>query len=100
MTDNTIYPASKKQIELLKQGLENGYISESEYKKALVNSMYAYAVIGIAMENKRISDSVKLINACTKEVYNYDGRVYDHNEVVNIGIWDNYEIPICCSDDM
>lgn len=100
MTNTEIYPASKKQIELLKQGLESGYISQNDYKKSLVDSKYAYNTIGTAMAKKKLDDSFKLINTCVKTIKNYDGRIYDHNEVVNIGIWDSYEMPIYCSDDM
>lgn len=100
MANTVIYPASKKQIELLKQGLESGYISQREYKESLVDSKYAYNIIGTAMTKKKLDDGFKLINTCVKTMKNYDGFIYDHNEVANIGIWDDYETSIYCSDDM
>ena len=100
VTNTEVYPASKKQIELLKQGLESGYISQSEYKESLVDSKKAYNIIGSALRKKKLDDSFRLINTCVKTINNYDGRIYDHNEVVNIGIWDDYAISVYCSDDM
>ncbi|WP_195966829.1 hypothetical protein [Clostridium sp. 1001283B150210_160208_E6] len=100
MINTVVYPASKKQIELLKQSLESGYISENDYKKSLIDSKYAYDVIGSAMAKKRLNDSFRLINTSVNTIKNYDGRIYDHNEVVNIGIWDGYAMPVYCSDDM
>lgn len=99
-SNKEIYPASKKQRYMLEQALEHNYINDIDYKKALKDSTVAYRVIGEAFAKKTLDDNVKLINTCVNTMKNYDGMIYDHNEVVNIGIWDNYELPIYCKDDM